>query len=255
MASKKRPIPLNQNDALTTEQKILLAARREFSEKGLDGARMQAIANHAGTNKALLHYYFRSKNKLFEVTLQSIVSDLWDDVNRQLYTHQMETDLRALITAIVSAYITAFAAQPALPKMIIREITLGSPVFYGVINNFISSLNIVPKTIFSIYNKALGRGTIRRIEAIHFMMNLMGMCAATFVIKPIVEYIGIKTGAGVTFDRKFYEKRIAAITEMACDGIFIEKRNPAKQDQEPTPIVKKIDISSRASHQFKEGFQ
>lgn len=51
---------------LTTEQKILEAARKIFLEKGLDGARMQDIADKAGINKAMLHYYFRSKDKLFE---------------------------------------------------------------------------------------------------------------------------------------------------------------------------------------------
>ena len=208
---------------LTTEQKILVAARMEFSEKGLDGARMQSIADRAGTNKALLHYYFRSKEKLFKVTLKDIMSNLWADVHRQLDAHQEETDLRTLINAIVSAYITTFAAQSEVPRMIIREIAVGSPILYNVIDDFYSFLDIAPKTIFSIYQKELGRGTIRRIEVIHFMMNLMGMCAATFVVKPIAEYISRKTGTPVTFDKKFYEKRIKAITEMACDGIFFAK--------------------------------
>ncbi len=49
-----------------TEEKILAAARSVFMAKGLDGARMQDIADTAGINKALLHYYFRSKEKLFQ---------------------------------------------------------------------------------------------------------------------------------------------------------------------------------------------
>ena len=50
-----------------TEKKIIEAATTVFSEKGKDGARMQEIADTAGINKALLHYYFRSKNKLFKI--------------------------------------------------------------------------------------------------------------------------------------------------------------------------------------------
>ncbi|NNE47360.1 MAG: helix-turn-helix transcriptional regulator, partial [Rhodothermales bacterium] len=53
-------------DALDTEQQILEAALNVFSRKGRDGARMQEIADLAGINKALLHYYFRSKNGLYE---------------------------------------------------------------------------------------------------------------------------------------------------------------------------------------------
>jgi AcrR family transcriptional regulator len=51
---------------LNTEEKILEAAAQEFIQKGRSGARMQEIANNAGINKALLHYYYRSKDMLFE---------------------------------------------------------------------------------------------------------------------------------------------------------------------------------------------
>ena len=50
----------------STEEKILAAAKKVFVLKGMAGARMQDIADEAGINKALLHYYFRSKEKLFE---------------------------------------------------------------------------------------------------------------------------------------------------------------------------------------------
>ena len=53
-----------------TEEKILEAAKKVFVNKGYDGARMQQIADEAGINKSLLHYYFRSKDKLFEAVFQ-----------------------------------------------------------------------------------------------------------------------------------------------------------------------------------------
>jgi AcrR family transcriptional regulator len=56
----------------TTEQKILEAARQVFLKKGWNGARMQEIADEAGINKALLHYYYRSKDKLFEAVFNEI---------------------------------------------------------------------------------------------------------------------------------------------------------------------------------------
>ncbi len=49
----------------STEEKILMAARQIFIDRGMDGARMQDIADAAGINKAMLHYYFRSKEKLY----------------------------------------------------------------------------------------------------------------------------------------------------------------------------------------------
>ena len=58
---------------MNTEQKILDAAKDVFQQKGMTGARMQEIADKAGINKALLHYYYRTKDKLFEkVTVFSV---------------------------------------------------------------------------------------------------------------------------------------------------------------------------------------
>jgi len=240
----------------SAEQRILSAARLEFCEKGLDGARMQAIADQAGTNKALLHYYFRSKEKLFEAALKEIISSIWTDVRGRLDAHQSETDLRTLIHAIVSAYITAFAAQPAVPKMIIREIAVGSAAFFDAVSEFISSFHMVPEAIFSIYYKELNRGAIKRIEPIHFMMNLMGMCISTFIVKPIAEHIALRTGNGVAFDSMFYDKRIAAITEMACNGIFVNKQDNPKKLNAKRPAgrtIQKRDNREDGIFQQKEG--
>jgi TetR/AcrR family transcriptional regulator len=59
-------------DHKDTEEKILDAAKDVFQKKGMTGARMQEIADKAGINKALLHYYYRTKEKLFEKVLRSI---------------------------------------------------------------------------------------------------------------------------------------------------------------------------------------
>ena len=65
----------------TTEQKIKEAAKKVFIKKGLSGARMQDIADQAGINKALLHYYFRSKEKLFEIIFDESVQVLMPQLN------------------------------------------------------------------------------------------------------------------------------------------------------------------------------
>ena len=63
----------------STEERILDAAKKVFISKGMSGARMQDIANEAGINKALLHYYFRSKDKLFEVIFLETVARLYQE--------------------------------------------------------------------------------------------------------------------------------------------------------------------------------
>ena len=65
----------------TTEERILAAAKKVFIHKGMYGARMQDIADEAGINKALLHYYFRNKEKLFEVIFKDAAGQLFPTIN------------------------------------------------------------------------------------------------------------------------------------------------------------------------------
>jgi len=65
----------------TTEEKIVEAARTIFIKKGLSGARMQEIADEAGINKAMLHYYFRSKDMLFEMIFRQSAQKLFAKLN------------------------------------------------------------------------------------------------------------------------------------------------------------------------------
>jgi len=210
-------------ESKNTGQKILKAAQQEFIEKGVESTRMQSIADRAGVNKALLHYYFRSKDKLFKAALQDVISGLWNNIQKEMDSHSKDADLRTLIHSIVSTYITTFAQNPDFPRFFIHELSRNTSDIHVYIREIISSMNTAPRTIFTIYNRELTRGTVKQISVVHFMMNLMGMCAATFIVKPVVELISKDTGNAIVFNDNFYQQRINAITEMACEGIFVKQ--------------------------------
>lgn len=65
----------------STEEKILNAAIRVFQKKGMAGSRMQEIADEANINKAMLHYYFRNKQRLFEAVFAQAFSKLAPQLN------------------------------------------------------------------------------------------------------------------------------------------------------------------------------
>jgi len=67
---------MTENDK-QTEEKIFEAATEVFTERGMDGARMQDIADHAGINKALLHYYYRTKDHLFNAVFEKIAGQMF----------------------------------------------------------------------------------------------------------------------------------------------------------------------------------
>ena len=95
-----------------TEEKILSAARKIFTTKGMAGARMQDIANEAGINKALLHYYYRDKEKLFETIFLEEAQKFFPKINA---IFQSDDPLFLKIEKFVDEYIDEMLENPYLP--------------------------------------------------------------------------------------------------------------------------------------------
>ncbi len=107
------------------EGNILLAAEKVFQSKGMEGARMQEIADEAGINKAMLHYYFRNKQQLFEAVFKQSFSLLALQLNNTL---NEDTLLEEKIRNFTSNYISFIVQHPYLPNFIIQELNR-SPEF------------------------------------------------------------------------------------------------------------------------------
>lgn len=102
-----------------TEQRILEAARRVFVRRGTSGARMQEIAAEAGVNPALLHYYFRSKERLAEAVFREAAGRLVPAVLRLLGS---EATLEEKIERFVHLYIDTVRQHPFLPGYLLAEL-------------------------------------------------------------------------------------------------------------------------------------
>lgn len=101
----------------TKEIEILSAAKRIFQAKGMDAARMQEIANEAGINKALLHYYYRSKQQLFEAIFKSAFLVLAPQLNQVI-----NEDMALFDKINNNRYISFVIKHPYLPNFIIQEL-------------------------------------------------------------------------------------------------------------------------------------
>src|ERR1044072_5156579 len=114
--TKIRPVP----QALAeTEERILEAARSVFIRRGTAGARMQEIAAEAGVNQALLHYYFRSKDKLAAAAFGQMASRLFPALLPVLAS---EASLDAKIDQIVAIYHENLTRNPFLPGYVLAEL-------------------------------------------------------------------------------------------------------------------------------------
>jgi TetR/AcrR family transcriptional regulator len=209
----------------STEQKILVAAREEFIARGLGGARMQAIADRAGVNKALVHYYFRSKDRLYGAVLENIFRTIGSAFRDRLSKENGAEDLRSLLRLIVTVYVKTLQLNPDFPRFILREIVDGGAHLHGLVEIFFANFADIPQRIYSLLVRETRSGRLRPIPPVHFALNLIGMSLFAFIARPMVNAISEEADLNITFDDDFFEQRIDAIVTMACDGIFKEKRS------------------------------
>lgn len=166
----------------TTEERILLAAKKIFVQKGMAGARMQDIANEAGINKALLHYYFRNKEKLFEVIFMEAAQKLFPRINQVFNSEQ---PLFEKIESFCEEYITVVIENPYLPLFVLNEINRDPEYFLGKVWSGKSKPN--PEKFLQQIEAEVAKGTIKRTSPMHLLMNLISMTIFPFVSKPMFQ--------------------------------------------------------------------
>lgn len=117
-------------EKITRQQEILIAARQEFIREGISGARMQSIADNIGVTKAMIHYYFDTKDKLFQEVFREASETLMDGL---METLEEPTPLFQKIEAFIDQAIGRFNEQPELAGFVINELNrhpeITEPVF------------------------------------------------------------------------------------------------------------------------------
>ena len=206
-----------------TEKRILAAARKEFVAKGLDGARMQAVATEAGVNKALLHYYYRSKEKLYQRVLQDTIGTIWSRLAAEFRAQDPGAGLEPLVKTVVTTYIHTLAGNPDFPLFMFREMASGGAAFREGIPELMKKFQHVPATMARVLAEETKAGKIKPGHTIHFFMNLLGMTVMTFLLKPMVQKLSPKFGIQLDFDEAFLEDRIRSITDTLLNGIRIKR--------------------------------
>ena len=172
------------NNNKNTEQDIFNAAVKIFTVNGFNGTSMQMIANESATNKALLHYYYRSKQQLFEKVFLKIGQDF---LKILVSVFEKEVSLTEKINTLIRSLIFYGQTKPDYIYFLISEIKRDNtliPKFNGLLNVQFK------KCIFSFYrqiNEAVETRQIKQIHPRELLEIIFTVCFSDVVNKPFFE--------------------------------------------------------------------
>lgn len=194
-----------------TEIKIVEAATRVFVKKGFDGARMQEIADEAGINKALINYYFRTKQKLFESVFTSVFEDIASNVSRVL---EASKNLEEMLENFVDVYFTHLSEKPYIPDFVIHELNRNP----DLIVKLIKTKGIDREKLVSIIVKEGDRKDLRPFDPVQIIINVLSMSIFPFVASPLIK--GFIFEGDEEMFHEFLSKRKIHIIEFVKSAIF-----------------------------------
>jgi TetR/AcrR family transcriptional regulator len=183
-----------------TEEKIFEAATTVFEEKGMDGARMQDIANKAGINKALLHYYFRTKDHLFEAVFQKLAGKMFE---KFAPVFREDLTLEEKIRFFYREHITFMQNNPRLPSFILYEINRNPSRIKKILKNV--DFRKLWLMLLEQHKEELEQYNITEESVPQIMTSIAAISVFPFVAKAIIE--GIFENLGVDFDNYIEERK------------------------------------------------
>ncbi len=196
---------------INTEEKIIEAAKKVFVRYGMAGARMQRIADEADINKALLHYYFRSKEKLFSIVFQKIVKGAIPQIIKVFKT---DAPLFDKIRIFVREYLEFIGKNPYIPMFIMHELSSRPEHLKELLSGVKTDNHFVIESI----QKEVDKGTIRSIEPVHLIVNVISLCIFPVVAKPMITNIFMSEDQGKAY-AQFLEERKELVGDFVINSI------------------------------------
>src|SRR5262245_40888719 len=189
-----------------TEARILDAAHAVFIRRGTAGARMQEIAREAGVNQALLHYYFRSKERLSDAVFKQVAAGLFPTL---FVTLGSDASIDEKIERLVALYLDALTQSPFLPGYLLSEMHHHPERLPQM---FAGAAGVNPSVVLPQLLQKLGRqiddaaraGTMRRIAPEQFVINVISLCVFPFAARPL---LGVAFGMDDARFARFIQQR------------------------------------------------
>jgi TetR/AcrR family transcriptional regulator len=199
-----------------SRQKILDAARSEFAEKGFDGARVEKIAHRAKINKAMIFYYFGSKEGLYREILKQVLGGIFKRISGSFQTELTADEYCEVFPRI---YITYFKENPDFIRIIGYHLLRDPEGIKKIVLEILPELSHTKlrKNLFKTLSALYHDGRVSEPDPRQIMMNLIGLSIFTFMGLPMVEAF---SGMDIVRDEAFFETRIRSVTNLLKRGML-----------------------------------
>jgi TetR/AcrR family transcriptional regulator len=203
------------DNAENTEQKILHAAMNIFVKKGRYGAKMQEIADAAGINKAMLHYYFRSKDKLYSRVFENLFAGIFGSLHG---IFEAEGTFPDKLTRFIEQYTSLISQNQQIPLFIMRELSEGAAEITPVIHKIFSENKFnLPFAFIQAIQSAIQKGEIRKVNPRQLFITIVGSVAFFFISEPL---LSVFFKRDTSYQREaFIEERKKAVADIIFNGI------------------------------------
>lgn len=184
---------------------LLAAAERIFAERGLAGARIEQIAAAAGVNKALLYYYFESKENLHQAVLENLLEQFSASVREPLADRRHP---RAAVFSYVERHFAFLRAHPNYPALLQRHLMSGGPGLRSVVARYLRPLY---RRLGELLRAGKRRGEFRNVDIDNAVVSLVALTVFYFAAAPVLSQV---------FERDLYDsRRVAARQQAVMDFI------------------------------------
>lgn len=199
------------------EKRILKAAEELFMRKGFANTKTAEITKKAGCNHALLHYYFRSKEHLFEkifVTKFAVGLDIMFGPLGHIH------DIESLTRLLIQEHLRLLTSNPRLPLFILNELITNPKriemIKHGIVNNDQFTPHFL--RLEELLKEGASRGVIRPMDPLSYLLNIVSLTLFSVMTLPIVKSV---LGLDKAQQQAYIEQRQGEITLLVLDGILL----------------------------------
>ena len=194
-----------------TRSAILAAAERVFARSGLAGARTDLIAAQAGVNKALLYYYFQSKEKLY----QAVLEDHFEQFNRQALQVLAEPgSAREVLLRYVGLHFDFISARHRHAPLFQQFLSAGGRFAEDLVRKYFEPRG---RAVARLLERGMRDGEFRRVDHFHASVSIVALIVFYFSAAPVLEMLGHAGAYGATS----LKRRRREVLDFIRHGLFV----------------------------------